>query len=102
MPPTSRYLAPRWVELLQDSLNKSMAKDAGQIAYALSSSDNTGPRVRMVVHRGFLNERRPKEDPAWSENPADDSEGRAWTSSAMIVTTDVRFRQPSRTSLTES
>ncbi|KAL8276942.1 hypothetical protein RQP46_010670 [Phenoliferia psychrophenolica] len=87
---TSRYIAPRWVDLVQDSLNKSMAKDPGQIAYALSSSSDNGPRVRMVVHRGFLNERRPNEDPSWSENPGKDAEGHPWTSSTMLVTTDVR------------
>ncbi|KAK4698433.1 pyridoxamine 5'-phosphate oxidase, partial [Phenoliferia sp. Uapishka_3] len=90
MPQASQYVAPRWVGLLQDSLNKSMAKDPGQIAYALSSSSDNGPRVRMVVHRGFLNERRSTEDPSWSENPSKDSEGHPFTSSTMLVTTDVR------------
>ena len=90
MPPASRYVAPRWVELLQDSLNQSMSKDPGQIAFALASASDSGPRVRMVVHRGFLNERRPNEDLGWSENPAVDGEGHPWTSSSMLVTTDVR------------
>lgn len=90
MPASSRPFSPRWVSLLQDSLNTSTAKDPSQIAYALSSSSASGPRVRMVVHRGFVNERRPNEDPNWSENPAVDSEGRGLVTDGLLLTTDIR------------
>ncbi|KAM0754367.1 hypothetical protein T439DRAFT_296751 [Meredithblackwellia eburnea MCA 4105] len=90
MPLAQGYTAPRWVELLQKSLDTSMEKDKGTISYALATPALDGPRVRMVVHRGFLNERRPGEDPSWSGNPADDKDGYPLTSSTMLVTTDVR------------
>ncbi|KAI5479021.1 hypothetical protein MNV49_004303 [Pseudohyphozyma bogoriensis] len=67
-----------------------MKQNKASISYALSTADMNGPRVRFVVHRGFLNERRPSEPTSWSKNPSTDAQDTALTSEVMLVTTDVR------------
>lgn len=64
-----------WVNLLRDTINRNMAKSKDSISYAIATLDegitskpsqSPSPRVRFVVHRGFVNERRTNEDLNWS------------------------------------
>ena len=66
---------PRWVNLLRETVNTNMKLSKDAITYAIATLDDgvtspaalsPAPRVRYVVHRGFVNERRPGEDPTWS------------------------------------
>lgn len=78
---SSAPIHPRWIPLLRDTINANMAIDKGAISYAIATLDNgstslpsvpaPSPRVRFVVHRGFVNERRAGEDVSWSGQSID-------------------------------
>ncbi|GAA96545.1 uncharacterized protein L969DRAFT_88145 [Mixia osmundae IAM 14324] len=89
----------RWRKLLNEAVNENMKQNKDSISYCFSTVDTLEssfsagrPRSRFVVHRGFVNERRPKEERSWSKNSAgDELEGdEGWTGDAMLTTTDVR------------
>ncbi|KAM0788112.1 hypothetical protein ACM66B_001279 [Microbotryomycetes sp. NB124-2] len=75
-----------WVDRLKKSLDSSMAQTSDAITYALATYDAAaGPSSRFVVHRGFVNERRPREPIEWSRNTIETP-----FTTNMVVTTDIR------------
>ncbi|BGP54297.1 hypothetical protein JCM8202_000728 [Rhodotorula sphaerocarpa] len=90
MTPTAKQL-PSWVDQLRSLLNKNMKENKDLISYALATSGDAGsvqPRVRYVVHRGFVNERR--KDGDGSQNLVSDDNQNDLISDKLVVTTDAR------------
>ena len=67
-----------------------MKENKDLISYALATidSDSKSPKVRYVVHRGFVNERR--KDGDGSNNLVKDDEDKDLISDKLVVTTDAR------------
>ncbi|GAA5863783.1 hypothetical protein JCM3774_001157 [Rhodotorula dairenensis] len=90
MTPSAKAL-PAWVDKLRDVLTNNMKENKDLISYALattSAHDSHQARVRYVVHRGFVNERRKQGD--GSQNLLQDDSGRDLISDKLVVTTDAR------------
>jgi len=91
MPSTSKALSlPRWVDTLRSTLTKNLKENKDLISYAFASIDRESnyPKVRYVVHRGFVNERR--KDGDGSNNLVKDEEDKDLISDKLVVTTDAR------------
>ncbi|KWU42125.1 hypothetical protein RHOSPDRAFT_36324 [Rhodotorula sp. JG-1b] len=90
MTPTAKSL-PAWVDRLRELLTANMKENKDLISYALATTsvnDVQQPRVRYVVHRGFVNERRKEDD--GSHNLILDDSGNDLISDKLVVTTDAR------------
>ncbi|GAA6017928.1 hypothetical protein JCM11491_001222 [Sporobolomyces phaffii] len=81
---------PRWVDTLRSTLTKNLKENKDLISYAFASIDvaSGSPKVRYVVHRGFVNERR--KDGDGSKNLVQDEHDRDLISDKLVVTTDAR------------
>ncbi|BGP23464.1 hypothetical protein JCM10295v2_002360 [Rhodotorula toruloides] len=81
---------PQWVSELRGLVTRNLKENKDLVSYALASKDvdSMQPRVRYVVHRGFVNERR--KDGDGSDNRVDDDDGNELISDKLIVTTDAR------------
>jgi len=81
---------PRWVDTLRSTLTKNLKENKDLISYAFASIDRESnyPKVRYVVHRGFVNERR--KDGDGSSNLVKDEEDKDLISDKLVVTTDAR------------
>ncbi|GAA5821330.1 hypothetical protein JCM11251_004574 [Rhodosporidiobolus azoricus] len=92
MAPTSLSL-PSWADRLRDLVTNNLKQNKDLISYALSSYDKSAggsiqPRVRYVVHRGFVNERRKEGD--GSSNLIADNDGKEYLADKLVITTDAR------------
>ncbi|GAA5976157.1 hypothetical protein JCM10908_005401 [Rhodotorula pacifica] len=90
MTPSAKAL-PAWVDKVRDLLTKNMKENKDLISYALATAgaqDALQPRVRYVVHRGFVNERRKEGD--GSQNLIQDDNKNDLISDKLVVTTDAR------------
>ncbi|GAA5936140.1 uncharacterized protein JCM15063_002720 [Sporobolomyces koalae] len=91
MPSTPQALSlPRWVDNVRSTLTKNLKENKDLISYALATidSDSHFPKVRYVVHRGFVNERRKDDD--GSNNLVKDDQDNELISDKLVVTTDAR------------
>lgn len=91
MPSTPQALQlPRWVDTLRSTLTKNLKENKDLISYAFATidSDPNFPKVRYVVHRGFVNERR--KDGDGSNNLVKDENDHDLISDKLVVTTDAR------------
>ncbi|GJN87416.1 hypothetical protein Rhopal_000365-T1 [Rhodotorula paludigena] len=83
---------PRWVDVLRDLVTRNLKENKDLISYAFATHEgqaqNVQPRVRYVVHRGFVNERR--KDGDGSDNDVKDPDGNELISDKLVVTTDAR------------
>ncbi|MBW0544837.1 hypothetical protein O181_084552 [Austropuccinia psidii MF-1] len=77
----------KWKDLLNETLSKSMRENKDSVTYCFSTisinPSNQLPQSRLLVHRGFVNERRKNDDP--STNPID-----ANSTTTMLACTDIR------------
>ncbi|GAA5855535.1 hypothetical protein JCM8547_007878 [Rhodosporidiobolus lusitaniae] len=85
---------PAWSSRLRDLVTANLKENKDLVSYAFSTYDKSPsgeavqPRVRYVVHRGLVNERRKEGD--GSHNLVKDDEGNEYLSDKLVVTTDVR------------
>lgn len=81
---------PRWVDTLRSTLTKNLKENKDLISYAFATIDSQSkvPKVRYVVHRGFVNERR--KDGDGSHNLVKDDEDQELITDKLVVTTDAR------------
>ncbi|PRQ73168.1 hypothetical protein AAT19DRAFT_15921 [Rhodotorula toruloides] len=81
---------PQWVSELRQLVTRNLKENKDLVSYALASKDidSNQPRVRYVVHRGFVNERR--KDGDGSDNRVNDDDGNELISDKLVVTTDAR------------
>ncbi|TNY22753.1 pyridoxamine 5'-phosphate oxidase-domain-containing protein [Rhodotorula diobovata] len=86
---------PAWVDKLRSTVTANLKENKDLISYALAThdtatphSDAPVPRVRYVVHRGFVNERRKEGD--GSSNEVKDKDGNDLISDKLVITTDAR------------
>jgi len=94
MPSTPKALSlPRWVDTLRSTLTNNLKENKDLISYAFASIDHKTnyPKVRYVVHRGFVNERRKDKD--GSNNLVKDQDDKDLISDKLVVTTDARSVQ---------
>ncbi|GAA5884670.1 hypothetical protein JCM6882_005342 [Rhodosporidiobolus microsporus] len=85
--------SPAWADRLRDLVTKNLKENPALISYALASYDKSAggsiqPRVRYVVHRGLVNERRKEGD--GSSNLIQDNDGKEYLSDKLVITTDAR------------
>lgn len=79
---------PQWKGMLNKTIAESMKQDKDSISYPFSTiGPDGGPKVRFILHRGFVNERRKEEDP--SSNPIGDEKD-GLVGECLLSTTDVR------------
>ena len=86
---------PSWVDTLRSKVTDNLKENKDLISYALAThdtatphSDAPVPRVRYVVHRGFVNERR--KDGDGSSNTVKDDHDQDLISDKLVITTDAR------------
>lgn len=100
---TSNSPFPRWKQLIAQGIKDGMSqKQKGTLYYALSTVETTdasqkggadkapsqlpAPHVRMVVHRGFVNEQRSSS----SETGVEPFDSRFGSNACLLTTTDIR------------
>ncbi|GAA5836079.1 hypothetical protein JCM9279_002187 [Rhodotorula babjevae] len=86
---------PSWVDNLRSKVTDNLKENKDLISYALATHDTATPhsgapvpRVRYVVHRGFVNERR--KDGDGSSNAVKDDHDQDLISDKLVITTDAR------------
>ncbi|BGP38628.1 hypothetical protein JCM10450v2_002578 [Rhodotorula kratochvilovae] len=83
---------PAWVDKLRSLVTANLNQNKDLISYALATHDTAAdaplPRVRYVVHRGLVNERR--HDGDGSDNAVNDAGGNELISDKLVITTDAR------------
>ncbi|BGP14601.1 hypothetical protein JCM10213_001948 [Rhodosporidiobolus nylandii] len=84
---------PAWADRLRSLLTQNLKENKDLISYSLATYETTAagaiqPRVRYVVHRGLVNERR--KDGDGSKNLVEDSDGKELIADKLVITTDAR------------